>query len=315
MRRARYLRLVPALVALALLVAACGSGSEADRAVAKADAAARQASVGSPCGTRRRPPRRWRHVVWIVMENKAVDQIIGARAAPYLTRLAARCGTATRFYAESHPSLPNYIAMTSGSTQGIGDDRDPDSHRLSAPSIFSQLGSGWRALQESMPSRCAQHNSGLYAVRHNPAAYYTGLRAACNRQDVPLGSRPDLSARFTFITPNICSDMHSCPRSQDLRTQVAIGDAWLARRLPRILGSRQYRAGSTVVFVTWDEDDGSASNRIATLVISPSTRRGTRSSTRFDHYSLLRTTEDLLRLRGHLGRAAGAPSMRRAFNL
>ena len=67
--------------------------------------------------------------------------------------------------------------------------------------------------------------------------------------------------------------------------------------------------------MTWDEDDGSASNRISTLVISPSTRRGTRSSTRFDHYSLLRTTEDLLRLRGHLGRAARAPSMRRAFNL
>ena len=226
-----------------------------------------------------------------------------------------RCGSATRFFAESHPSLPNYIAMTSGSPQGIRDDDDPSSHRLAVPSIFSQLGSRWRALAESMPGNCAQSNSGLYAVRHNPATYYTNIRAACRRQDVPLGARPDVSARFTFITPNLCDDMHSCPRSSDRKTQVAIGDAWLARRLPQILTSRAYRAGRTVVFLTWDEDDGSASNQIPTLVISPTTRRGTRSAARFDHYSLLRTTEDLLGLRGHLGHAAGARSMRRAFNL
>jgi hypothetical protein len=315
MRPSRHIPLLLALVVLGLVLSACGSGSESEHALAQADAAARQARGPSPCGTRRRPPRRWRHVVWIVMENKAQDQVLGARAAPYISRLASRCGSATRFFAESHPSLPNYIAMTSGSTQGIGDDSDPSSHRLSVPSIFSQLGSGWRALEESMSSNCAQHNSGLYAVRHNPAAYYTNIRAACSRQDVALGRRPDISARFTFITPNICSDMHSCPRSNDQRTQIAIGDAWLARWLPKILATRAYRSGSTAVFITWDEDDGSASNRIATIVVSPSTRRGTRASARFDHYSLLRTTEDLLRLPRHLGRAASAPSMRRAFNL
>lgn len=316
----RRLRLIPlllvALIGLGALLGACGSTtSRAERAVAQADAAADQARTPAPCGTRRRAPRRWRHVVWIVMENKSYDQVIGARQAPYINRLAARCGSATRFFAESHPSLPNYIAMTSGSPQGIRDDDDPDSHRLAVPSIFSQLGSDWRALAESMPGNCALHNSGLYAVRHNPATYYTNIRAACRRQDVPLRARLDVSARFTFITPNECNDMHSCPRSPDRPTQVAIGDAWLARRLPQILNGREYRAGRTVVIVTWDEDDGSASNRIPTLVISPTTRRGTRSAVRFDHYSLLRTTEDLLGIRGHLGRAAGARSMRRAFNL
>ena len=82
MRRARHLRLVPALAVLGLFVAACGSASEAERAVAKADAAARQSRGPTPCGTRARPPRRWRHVVWIVMENKAANQIIGAPRPP-----------------------------------------------------------------------------------------------------------------------------------------------------------------------------------------------------------------------------------------
>jgi phosphatidylinositol-3-phosphatase len=101
------------------------------------------------------------HVVWIVMENHSYNQIIGSRDAPYITQLANRFGLATNFYAESHPSLPNYLAMTSGSTQGVVDDNPPEDHRLEVPSIFSLLPDGAsRSLEESMPANCYQTDSG-----------------------------------------------------------------------------------------------------------------------------------------------------------
>ncbi len=248
------------------------------------------------------------------MENKSYDQVIGSPQAPYVNRLAAECGLATSFVAEAHPSLPNYVAMTSGSPQGVADDADPPAHRLAAPSIFSQLGTGWRALQESMPGNCASADAGLYAARHNPAVYYTGLAGACRTQDVPLGATPELSAAFTFITPNLCHDMHPCPSTPDSAAQTVAGDRWLAGFVPQVLASREYRSGASAVFLTWDEGEGD-SQRIATLVLSPSTPAGARSRRSFDHYSMLRTTEELLGLRPYLGAAASASSMAPDFSL
>ena len=117
---------------------------------------------------------------------------------------------------------------------------------------------------------------------------------------------PAVTAPFTFVTPNLCHDMHSCP--------VQVGDGWLASWLPRLLRTPGYRSGSTVVFITWDEDDGAAHQHIPTLVVSPDTRPGTRSATAFDHYSMLATTEDLLGV-PRLGAAAQATSMSGAFGL
>jgi hypothetical protein len=266
------------------------------------------ARIGPPCGTAAKPPATYDHVVWVVMENRAYSQIAGSPSTPYINRLAARCGLATNFSAEAHPSLPNYIAMTSGSTQGITDDLGPASHPLQAPSIFSQLGPrGWRSLEESMPSSCARGDAGAYAVRHNPAAYYTNLRTACRANDVPLATTPNLAAKFTFVAPNLCHDMHDCGASA--------GDAWLKRFLPKVFASRQYRSGTTAVFLTWDEDDDSSDNHIATLVLAPAVKPRTRSAAPFDHYSMLRTTEELLGLTTFLGDAASAQSMRGAFNL
>ena len=265
-----------------------------------------------PCGTTTQPPA-YTHVVWIVMENKQYDQIIGSPNAPYLNSLADQCGLATNFSAEAHPSLPNYIAMTSGSTQGIADDAGPASHPLNVDSIFSQLGTGWRSLEESMSSNCAAADSNLYAVRHNPAAYYTNL-ANCATLDVPLADTPDLSARFTFITPNTCDDMHACPTQSDIATETRTGDTWLANFMPKVFATPEWQQGQTAVFITWDEDDYSDSQHIATLVIAPSTPAGFRSAVAYDHYSLLRTTEELLGL-PLLGNAGSAVSMRGAFAL
>jgi hypothetical protein len=289
-------------------VAAVNSSSVQSAYSNTASATPTATATSGPCGTATAPPATYQHVVWIVMENKSYGEIVGSPSAPYLNQLARQCGVASNFSAETHPSLPNYIAMTSGSPQGITDDNGPSSHPLGVPSIFSQLGTGgWRSLEESMPSNCYLSNSGTYAVRHNPAAYYTNIRTDCNTYDVPLGTTPNISARFTFVTPNLCNDMHDC--------SVQTGDSWLSTFLPKIFGSSEYEAGGTAVFVTWDEDDSSANNHIATIVASPSTRPGTVSSTSFNHYSMLHTTEEMLGLSTFLGNAASAASMRAAFNL
>jgi hypothetical protein len=262
------------------------------------------APAPGPCGTATSAPATYDHVVWILMENHSYNEIIGSSAAPYINSLASQCGLATNYFAVSHPSLPNYIALTSGSTQGITDDNPPSSHPLNVSSIFGQLEPGnWRSLEESMPSNCDQTNSGEYAVRHNPAAYYTNL-TDCNTQDVPLGSTPDISAKFTFVTPNLIDDMHDGTIQQ--------GDTWLSTFVPKLTSSTQYQAGKTAIVITWDEDDSSQSNHVATLVIAPSVTPGTKSATQFNHYSLLRTTEEQLGL-PLLANAASATSMRSAF--
>src|SRR5581483_11136587 len=161
-------------------------------------------------------------------------------------------------------------------------------------------------------------SSGGYAVKHNPAAYYVGIRSRCRRWDLPLGTTSsgslasDLAHNrlpaFSFVTPNLCDDMHDCP--------VATGDAWLRRWIPRIVSSAGYQSGTTVLFITFDEGTTGA-NRVATIVVSPSTRPATTSATAFDHFSLLKTTEQLLGLQGRLAHAGDSSThdMRSAFDL
>lgn len=252
--------------------------------------------------------------MWIWMENESYQSIIGSRSAPYMTQLAHGCGTAADYEAVTHPSLPNYIAATSGDTWGIADDSPPSAHPIGRASLFGQLSEAhmtWRSYEESMSVNCDLSSSGEYAVKHNPAAYYTRIRTDCARWDVPLSAlaaalRRNRLPSFSFVTPNLCDDMHDCP--------VATGDAWLRRWVPKILGSASYRSGSMVVFVTFDEGTDSA-NHVATIVVSPATPPGTRSGERFDHYSLLKTTEQLLGLHTYLARARDAASMRAAFHL
>ena len=156
-------------------------------------------------------------------------------------------------------------------------------------------------------------------MKHDPAPYYTGIRTDCALWDVPMGTTSsgnfltDVTngalPSFAFVTPNLCSDTHDC--------SVATGDAWLESWFAKILASPSYLAGKTVVFLTWDEDDGSASNHIPTIVVGPSTPAGTVSGTAFDHYALLKTAEQLLGITTFLGHAgdAGTTSMASAFNL
>jgi phospholipase C len=172
-----------------------------------------------------------------------------------------------------------------------------------------------------MPTSCQLSDAGAYAVRHNPALYFTAL-AGCSRFDVPYTElAADLAATalpaFSFVTPNLVDDMHD--------GTVADGDTWLAHNLPPLFNSADYRGATTAVFITWDEGEGGSSNKcasntadagchVATIVASPSTPAGRRSAQLFNHYSLLATAEDMLGL-PRLGLAATNPSMAGAFNL
>jgi len=276
------------------------------------------AATPTPCGTASTPPA-WQHVIWIVFENKSATQIT-SRSAPYFNQLKAQCGYESNSYGVTHPSLPNYLALTGGSTFGITDDNPPASHPISAPSIFSELsdaGMTWKSYEESMSSNCQLTAAGRYAPKHNPAAYYTGLQTQCAADDVPLGTttggalRSDLASNalpnFSFVTPNLCNDMHDC--------SLATGNRWLATWLPIITNSQPYAAGTTAVFITFDEDNGKTGNHVYTVAVAPSIAAGTTVSTTADQYAVLRTTLEMLGLPTDLGAAATAPSLRAGFNL
>jgi phosphatidylinositol-3-phosphatase len=230
----------------------------------------------------------------IVMENHTYSQALAGR---YTASLAALYPTATNYHGASHPSLPNYLAMTSGSTWGIADD---GYHRLAAGGLGAQLTAAdiqWRAYMEGMSGGC--FNSPYpYALKHNPFAYYGGT---CPRQVVPFTQfATDMKGevpRLVWITPGLCNDGHDC--------STAVADKWLAQTVPMILATSAWQQNG-LLLITWDEGYDSA-NHVLTLVIHP--RPVARSSSlAYNHYSLLATIEDRLGV-ARLGLAAHASPM------
>ena len=269
------------------------------------------------CGTLVAHPAHISHVVWVVMENRSYSEVVGA---PYIKMLSSQCGLATNYHNVSHPSQPNYIAMTSGRPLAALPTTDCSTFcAVSGASIFTQT-SSWRVYAESMPGNCVRHDSRPYVVHHTAAAYYTAV-TNCASNDLPLTAL-NLAAppAFTMIVPNVKNDMHENSSS------VSAGDSWLRSHLGAIFASPTYLSGSTVVFLTWDEGSLSRSTKncatnasdpgchVALLVMSPYTVPGTRWAPMANHYSLLAVTEQLLRL-AYLGQAAQAPTIRTAFRL
>jgi len=300
-------------------------------ALVSAAPASAQSTMGAFCGIKSRHPRQYAHVVWIWMENHDYGQIVGSPDAPYINSLIGACGLATNFHNITHVSLPNYIGAVTGlpldDLLKFRFDCSPNATcSTDAPSIFSQAPS-WKAYMESMTTNCQPTGFFGYAVRHNPPPYLTSLAATCPTLDVPYTDLQadldnDTLPAFSFITPNSVNDMH------DGSDPVAIqnGDNWLAAELPKILNSAAYQSGTTAIFITFDEGEGGTfgedcaanlgdeSCHVATIVISPSTPAGITSARLFTHYSLLKTTEQMLRL-PRLGVARRARSMRHAFRL
>lgn len=223
------------------------------------------------------------HIVIVIEENKPFSQIIGNPEAPYINELAKRGALFTQSYGITHPSQPNYLALFSGSTRGISSNACPLD--LDGDNLASQLiakGLSFVSYSESMPETgyegCIY---GAYMRKHNPVANWEEL-AAFNQ---PFSAFPaDFSKLPTvsFVIPDQRNDMHD--------GSIAQGDAWLKQNME---GYAQWAmTHNSLLIVTWDEDDGSSGNRIATIFVGGMVKPG-RYGQRIDHYGLLRLVEEL----------------------
>ena len=235
-------------------------------------------------------------VFLIVMENHTRDE---ALQGAFTSELAARYGVAGDYHAVAHPSVPNYLALTSGQTWGVTDDSYHALPRADLGDQLTKAGIKWRAYMEGLTDAGCIDSPPPYDPGHNPFAFYGG---GCPNNVVPfsrLGS--DLrtgDVRFSWIGPDMCHDEHNC--------SVTTGDDWLRGTVGMITASPSWKPGSAL-FITWDEDDGSSDNRVLTIIVTPD-RGHAVSSVAYDHYSLLATIEDLLRL-PRLANAATAKPM------
>lgn len=250
-------------------------------------------------------------VVVFMVENHSLSEMKSGMPKTY--RFASRYGIATHYQAITHPSLPNYLAIAAGSPQGVTDDADPSSHRLSGPTIFSQALANHKTAKtyaDAMPSNCDRTNAGEYAVRHNPWTYFADDAAACQKYDVPAtrlahdvkaGRLPNLG----FIVPDVIDDAHDGTLGQ--------ADAWISRQIKLLTSGSDWRSGHLAIVVTADEDDHSGDNTVLTTVASRYQRHKV-VTTPLTHYSLTGFIDDVLHV-GRLGNAATAPSMAKAFGV
>jgi acid phosphatase len=289
----------PALAAALALLAGCGSGGGPAAAPPVASsstpgtatpAATSSVASASPAAGLPSPA----HVVVVVFENKDADAVVGAADAPYLTSLAAQGATFTDAHGVTHPSQPNYLALFSGSTQGVTDDSCPQSFR--GPNLAGQLraaGHTFTGFSEGLPAAgYTGCRSGEYARKHNPWVDFADLPASVNQPYSALPADLGQLPTVAFVVPNLCDDMHDCP--------VKTGDDWARAHLAAYVSWA--RDHDSLLIVTFDEDENTAANRIATFLVGPMVRPGT-SDQRIDHYSVLRTIEEMYGL-PPLGEAA-----------
>jgi phosphatidylinositol-3-phosphatase len=264
--------------------------------------------------------KNFQHVFIIMMENTSYSSLIGNPNAPWINSAVATYGFATDYFGVTHPSQPNYIAATSGSTNGVTSDNDIT---INVPNIVDQIeGSGrtWKAYMQSYalcssPTQSVCGNQ-LYERKHNPFISYQDVQSNPARvakivdfsqlaTDLANKSVPD----YTWISPDQCHDMHGigstpsdpCDFSQ-VQSLIKTGDTFLNNTVNTIMNSQAFN-GNSVIFITWDESDfpfGDTSGccdanpgggHVVMLTISHSSHKPRTSSVAYNHYSMLSTIE------------------------
>ena len=224
------------------------------------------------------------HIVVVIEENHSYSEVIGNAGAPYLTSLANGGANMTQSFAVTHPSQPNYLALFSGSTQGTTSDSCP--HTFSAENLGHQVlaaGSTFAGYSESMPSDgYTGCTSGNYARKHNPWVDFSNVPPSSNLRYTDFPTDYTTLPKLSFVVPNLCDDMHDC--------SVSTGDTWLNNHL----GSYATWAAThnSLLVVTFDEDDSSASNQIPTVFSGAHVAAGGYAE-HITHYTVLRTLESL----------------------
>lgn len=281
----------PVRAALASLVGLAATGAGLWTTLGSAPDAQAAGSVPTPD-----------HVVVVVMENKAYSQIIGSSSAPYINSLTSGGANLSSSYAITHPSQPNYFALFSGSTQGITDDSCYTPGFSSAPNLASELtasGRTWASYNETLPSQGSTTcNSGTYARKHNPWFGFANVPTSTAHTFAQFPTDFSRLPTVSFVTPNLCSDMHDC--------SVATGDTWLKNNLGAY--ATWAKTHNSLLLVTFDEDNSLSGNKITTVLYGQPVKAGSASSTKYTHYNVLRTLEDMYGT-GHAGQAAGATAI------
>lgn len=244
------------------------------------------------------------HLFVIMMENTAYST---ALSTPSFLQLAKEYTSGSSYYGVAHPSLPNYLAVTSGSTQGI--TSDCLTCFVSSANLADQLDSravDWSAFFEGTDQPCYLGTSyGVYAAKHNPFRYYDDVRASsslCARLQ-PLTALASFTAQstpsrplFAWITPNICNDGHDC--------SLSVATSWLNSTITQIQGSKAWTSDAAII-VLWDEGNGgdpqgitptgaittSGGGHAPLLVVSPHLGAGSTITTPLNEYAVLATIE------------------------
>jgi len=274
----------------------------------------------------RKDLKNYQHVFVIMMENTGYNALIGNPNAPWINEAAGKYGLATKYFGVSHPSQPNYIAATSGSTHGVVNDNDTT---INVPNIVDQLesnGKSWKAYMQSYSlclGNALAHACGdqLYERKHNPFISYADVQTNPTRvakivdlsqlnTDLAAGNVPD----YVWISPDQCHDMHGRSTAGacnfgNVQGLISTGDTFLKNTVGSIMSSSAW-TGNSAIFITWDESDftntgpsgfGDTSGcceanpgggHVVTIVISHSDHSARTSAVSYNHYSMLRTIQD-----------------------
>jgi hypothetical protein len=297
------------------LAAGCGAGAAGPAAPSSAPAPAAPA-VSSPATQAAAAAGGVSKILVIMEENHGTAEVFPS-GMPYLWHLARRYGYASDWSAITHPSLPNYLAIFSGSAFNDPPDCGPGPGcAYPAPSVFGQalaLGQTARSYEESMPVPCDRSDSGTYAVRHNPWAYVPGETAACRSGDVPAGTpsggalasavRAGTLPNVGLITPNLINDAHDGTLVQ--------ADTWLRQWVPVIMSGPDWRHGRLAIAIVFDEGDPGL--QVPFVLIAPGLS-GAVTRQPLDHYALTRLIDQVIGA-PPLRQAAGAPDLARRLGL
>jgi phosphatidylinositol-3-phosphatase len=270
------------------------------------------------------------HVVVVMEENTGYSSVVGNSAMPYLNSLAATYGLATQYYANAHPSIPNYLMLTSGQMLSTNDNTTATFSNDNLVRRIIAAGKTWKSYAESLPSvGYVGPDVYPYAHRHNPFVYYSDvLNSAAQKQnvvpftqfavDLANGQLPN----FAYILPNLHDDAHDCPAGMTTCTEnqkLANADQWLSTNLGPLLNSSIFQAGGDgLLLILWDEaafnDTTHGGGRVAALVIGPKVLAGVRPAAFYQHENALRLILDSLGLPSNLAAATLAPDMAEFFS-
>ena len=255
------------------------------------------------------------HVFIVVEENASYPDVIGSSSMPYFNSLANKYGLATNYYANLHPSIPNYFELTAGRTLTIDDAQTPKSFPVMVDNVVHELlaaGKTWKSYAEDLPSAgYTGGDSGKYLVRHNPLAYIKEVQDTPAQAqnlvpfseftaDLPTANLPE----YSFIVPNSCNDAHDCP--------LSTADTWLKNNIDPLINSPVFQKDGLLIIV-FDEgnnlDFTQGGGHVACVVVSPFSKLGYKSIALYQHQSVLRLMLEGLGVTKLPGDAATAPAM------